>query len=60
METQIGKMITGDFSDNTMTFEIKGKMILCAGTYAIVPIDEYNKLINNSKNYISPLRNLFK
>lgn len=49
MKTQIGKLITGDFEENTMTFEIEGEMILQAGQYAIVPIDKYIKL-NNSAN----------
>tara|TARA_R110000850_G_scaffold19474_1_gene58984 strand:+ start:2770 stop:3258 length:489 start_codon:yes stop_codon:yes gene_type:complete len=41
METQFGKMTTGDLDDNTMTFEIEGKMTLGAGEYAIVPIEDY-------------------
>ena len=47
MKTQIGTATTGDFEDNTMTFEIEGDMTLCAGKYAIVPIEEYNRLVNN-------------
>lgn len=47
METQIGTMITGDFEENTMIFKIDGKMTLTAGKYAIVPIEEYNKLVKN-------------
>ena len=47
MKTQIGTAITGDFEDNTMTFEIEGDMTLCAGKYAIVPIEAYNRLVNN-------------
>ena len=47
MKTQIGIAQGGDFSDNTMTFEIEGEMILCAGKYAIVPIEDYNQLVNN-------------
>ena len=35
-----GKLITGDFEDNTMTFEIEGDMILKAGKYKIVRIKE--------------------
>ena len=48
MKTQIGIAQGGDFSDNTMTFEIEGEMILCAGKYAIVPIEEYDKLVKNN------------
>jgi hypothetical protein len=48
MKTQFGTATTGDLSDNTITFEIEGDMTLCAGQYAIVPIDEYNNLKGNS------------
>lgn len=39
----IGKLVTGDFSDNTMTFEIEGQMTLQAGRYKIIPIEVGNK-----------------
>ena len=48
MKTQIGIAQGGDFSDNTMTFEIEGEMILCAGKYEIVPIKDYDKLVKNN------------
>ena len=35
----IGKLITGDFEEKTMTFEIEGEMILQAGEYSITKID---------------------
>ena len=44
MEAQIGKMVSGDFGDNTITLEIEGKMTLAAGKYAIVPVEEFKKL----------------
>ncbi len=44
MRTQIGELVTGDFEDNTLTLEIDGDMIIKAGTYAIVPIEDYNKI----------------
>lgn len=47
METQIGTMITGDFEENTMIFEIDGKMTLAAGKYAIVPIKEHEAKVKN-------------
>ena len=48
METQIGKMVTGDFQENTITFEIIGSdAVLQTGKYALVPIDDYNKLIGS-------------
>lgn len=43
MKTQFGVMTTGDLDDNTMTFKIKGEMILGAGKFAIVPIEDYKK-----------------
>ena len=45
MKTQIGQLVTGDLSENTITLEIEGEMVLQAGNYAIVPLDEYQKLI---------------
>ena len=45
MKTQFGEVVTGDFEDNTITFEIEGAMTVQAGKYAIVPIEEYEKLI---------------
>ena len=48
MKTQIGTAITGDLSESTMTFDIEGEMILCAGKYAIVPIEDYDKLVKNN------------
>jgi len=48
---QFGKMVAGDFSENTITFEISkdSEMVLQAGKYAIVPIDEFNKLSELAK-----------
>jgi hypothetical protein len=42
-----GKLITGDFEDNTMTFEIEGEMTLQAGRYRIVQIEVGNQVKNN-------------
>ena len=49
MKTQFGTLAGGDFEENTMTIEIHGDMMLRAGNYAIVPIDEYNQLANQDK-----------
>ena len=43
----IGRLITGDFEDNTMTFEIEGEMTLQAGRYRIVQIEVGNQVKNN-------------
>jgi len=37
-----GRLVTGDFGDNTMTFEIDGEMTLQAGKYKIVQIEAGN------------------
>ena len=41
-------LISGDFEDNTMTFEIKGEMVLKAGKYIIFTEEEYKK--HNQRN----------
>lgn len=38
-----GKLLTGDFDNNTMTFEIKGEMLLRAGDYKIISLDGSEK-----------------
>ncbi len=45
MITQIGESLMGDFEENTWTFEMKGDYKVSAGKFAIVPIEEYNRLI---------------
>ena len=46
LKTQIGTSISADFGDSTWTFEMDNEFTMKAGTFAIVPIDEYNSLIN--------------
>ena len=41
-----GQLVTGDFEDNTMTFEIEGEMILQAGKYSIEQIQVGNQVEN--------------
>lgn len=43
------ELISGDFEDNTMTFEIKGEMLLKAGEYVIMTKDEYENLSSVGK-----------
>lgn len=38
------ELISGDFEDNTMTFEIEGDMILKAGKYVIMTEEEHKNL----------------
>lgn len=41
-----GQLVTGDFEENTMTFEIEGEMILQAGKYTIARIENESELEN--------------
>lgn len=41
-----GQLVTGDFEDNTMTFEIDGEMILQSGKYSIEQIQVGNQVKN--------------
>ena len=43
-----GDLITGDFQDKTMTFEIEGEMTLQAGNYTILPTKMYEELVNGA------------
>lgn len=51
MKTQIAELVTGDFEEGTLTLELDNKeeMEMQAGKYAIVPIDDYNKLVKENK-----------
>ena len=40
MGKQIGRLITGDLIDNTMTFQMEEDVVLRAGRYEIVPIKD--------------------
>ena len=48
MKTQFGKMITCDFDEKTITIQSNDDVIAKAGTYALVPIDDYNNLVKNN------------
>lgn len=41
-----GQLVTGDFEENTMTFEIEGEMILQSGKYEISQIEVGNQVKN--------------
>lgn len=45
MTTQFGESLTGDFEERTWTFEMPEDFSVKAGEFAIVPIAEYNALI---------------
>lgn len=46
----VGRLVTGDFEDNTMTFLIEGEMVLQAGKYAIEQIKLGNNFDSESVN----------
>jgi len=50
MKTQVANLIAGDFIENTLTLEVENKkeMLIQFGKYAIVPINEYNKLVSEA------------
>lgn len=45
MSVQFGESLTGDFEERTWTFEMPEDFSVKAGEFAIVPIAEYNALI---------------
>jgi len=47
MKTQFGVLSTADLEEGTLTFEINNKdeMVARAGEYAIVPIEELDKIL---------------
>ena len=49
-ETYIGELISADFEEKTMEFEIQSDFIVQKGKCAIVPIEEYNKLIETQQD----------
>ena len=53
-----GQLVTGDFEDNTMTFEIDGEMILQSGKYAIEQIQVGNQVKNLGIANVSNQREL--
>ena len=42
-----GDLITADFEEKPMTFEIENDMVVQAGNYTIVKTDDYEKLVND-------------
>jgi len=44
-----GYLITADFEEKTMTFEIENDMVVQAGNYTIVRTEDYEKLVNGAK-----------
>lgn len=49
METYFGNLISADFEESTMEFEIETEFTIKKGRYAIVPMVEYEKLVNGAE-----------
>ena len=50
MKTHIAELFSADLKENQMTFDIQEPMVVISGVYAIVPIDDYKKLVGSSIN----------
>ena len=48
MKTHIAKLFSADLKESQMTFDIQEPMVVKSGIYAIVPIDDYKKLVNGT------------
>jgi hypothetical protein len=44
-----GKMITADFEEKTMTFEIENEMVVQAGDYVMLTLSDYANLVSENK-----------
>lgn len=53
-----GKMITADFDENTMTFEIENEMVVQAGDYVILTLKDYAELVNGVEKSTEPALNM--
>ncbi len=51
IHTQFGTADSADFENNTWTFEMEGDFKVCAGKFAIVPIEEYSTMNKNGKEF---------
>lgn len=45
-----GSIVEADFSNDTMTFKMHGAYYAKAGTYVFVPLEEYERLLNNQQD----------
>ena len=62
MEKFKGKMVTGDFQENTVTIEMEEPIVLKAGEYMVIPVEKYTepellealqKILSNFKSCIA-------
>lgn len=52
-KTQLGVSATADFEENTWTFEMHTGFTVTAGTFAVVPVEQYNAALNNLETIIA-------
>jgi hypothetical protein len=45
-----GTIVTGDFEENTLTIEMDNPVILKAGEYMVIPIEEFKQQIIDAGN----------
>ena len=45
-----GNVVEADFSADTMTFKMHGEYYARAGTYIMVPIEDYDRLMRNQRD----------
>lgn len=45
-----GHMLEADFEADTITFKMHGQYYAKAGTYVMVPMDEYNDLVQRANS----------
>lgn len=53
-----GDLVTADFEEKTMTFEIENDMVVQAGNYTIVRTEDYEKLVNGVNSKHDPALNI--
>ena len=57
LKTQIGDSLTGDFEENTWTFEMPETFKVTAGEFAIIPKEKYNTAVQTVKNIMESEQN---
>lgn len=48
MDYNIGELIEGNFEENTITIKVSGDMVVRSGSYAVVPFEDFQKLVEKS------------
>jgi hypothetical protein len=48
-----GRLVSGDLEENTITIEMEEPIILKAGEYMVIPIEEFKQQIIDAYNKVS-------